>query len=136
MTGSSEGKLVGATLRCYPARWRQRHGDEAAELATLLIRDGRSHTWVACSYLAGAARAWLTVRPRRSPSTVAVALLAAICLLGFSAALVAGTASAKAGTTRAPAPGVSPVVPRQCPLLPTADHWWQNIQGVAHDRAC
>jgi len=35
-----EGRLVDAALRCYPARWRRRHADEAAELAALLIRDG------------------------------------------------------------------------------------------------
>ena len=50
------GRLVAAVLRCYPARWRSRHGDEAAELAELLIRDGTPARAVALSYLGGAAR--------------------------------------------------------------------------------
>jgi hypothetical protein len=37
---AGEGRLVDAALRCYPARWRRRHADEAAELAVLLVRDG------------------------------------------------------------------------------------------------
>jgi hypothetical protein len=81
------GRLVDAALRCYPARWRRRHGDEAAELAALLIRDGNRAAAIAWSYLVGAAREWLTPHPGRSLSTVAAALLAATCLLGFSAAL-------------------------------------------------
>ena len=56
-------RLVQAALRCYPARWQRRHGDEAAELAALLIRDGTPAGSVALSYLAGAAREWLTPRP-------------------------------------------------------------------------
>jgi len=59
------GRLVAAVLRCYPARWRSRHGDEAAELAELLIRDGTPARAVALSYLGGAARARLTGRPSR-----------------------------------------------------------------------
>jgi hypothetical protein len=95
------GKLVAAALRCYPARWRRRHGTEAAELAALLIKDGTPAAAIALSYLLGAAREWLTPPPGRSVSTVAAALLAAACLLGFSAALLAETVPAKAaGTTQ------------------------------------
>src|SRR5215472_16174264 len=98
-----EGRLVDAALRCYPARWRRRHADEAAELATLLIRDGTPAGSIAWSYLAGATREWLIPRPGRPLSTAAVALLAAVCLLGFSAALVTETVPAKAaGTTQSP----------------------------------
>ena len=95
-----EGRLVDAALRCYPARWRRRHADEAAELAALLIRDGTPAASIAWSYLAGAAREWLTPRPGRPLSTVAAALLAAACLLGLTAALVAESAPARAGTTQ------------------------------------
>jgi hypothetical protein len=97
-------RLVGAALRCYPARWRRRHGDEAAELAALLISDGAPAASIALSYLLGAAREWLAPPPGRSLSTVTAALLAAACLLGFSAALIAETVPAKAaGTTQSPA---------------------------------
>jgi len=89
-------RLVETALRCYPVRWRRRHGDEAAELAALLIRDGTPAGSIACSYLAGAAREWLTPRPGRPLSTVACALLAAACALGVSAGLLAPAAPAKA----------------------------------------
>jgi hypothetical protein len=155
-----EGRLVGAALRCYPARWRRRHGDEAAELAALLLRDGNPAASIAWSYLAGAAREWLTPPPGRSLSTVAAALLVATCLLGFSAALVAETAPAKAaGTTHSPSgpilPKVKPTLPSagsssphqitQCrPVLPrhvtaavpAARHSQLSLQGTAHARFC
>jgi hypothetical protein len=115
-------RLVETVLRCYPARWRRRHGDEAAELAGLLIRDGTPAASIAWSYLAGAAREWLTPRPGRRLSTVACALLVAACSLGVSAGLLAPAAPARAaaspGQARAsapcrpgppaPVPGVSP----------------------------
>lgn len=56
MDESRAARLAEVVLRCYPARWRRRHGEEAAELAVLLIRDGTPAGSVAWSYLAGAAR--------------------------------------------------------------------------------
>jgi hypothetical protein len=155
-----EGRLVDAALRCYPARWRRRHAEEAAELAALLIRDGSPAASIAWSYLVGAAREWLTPRPGRSLSTVSAALLAATCLLGFSAALIAGTAPAKAaGTTPSPSGPAAPTIkpappspgsgsPHQVTLcgpvlpghvtgvLPAAGHSHLSIRGTAHARAC
>jgi hypothetical protein len=154
-----EGRLVDAVLRCYPARWRRRHGDEAAELAALLIRDGTPATSIAWSYLVSAAREWLAPRPGRSLSTVAAALLAVACLLGFSAALVAETAPARAGTTQPPSgpvppkikpapPGASsssphrftpcrPVLPRQVTgASPAAGRPQLSSGGTAHARSC
>ncbi len=32
MDAPRAARLVETVLRCYPARWRRRHGDEAAEL--------------------------------------------------------------------------------------------------------
>ncbi|MDX6390477.1 MAG: hypothetical protein QOJ73_1540 [Streptosporangiaceae bacterium] len=92
-------RLVETVLRCYPARWRRRHGEEAAELAALLIRDGTPAGSVAWSYLAGAAREWLTPRPGRRLSTVACTLLVAACSLGVSAGLLASTGPARAAST-------------------------------------
>ena len=89
-------RTVQAVLRCYPARWRRRHGDEAAELAALLIRDGTPAGSIAWSYLAGAVREWLTPPPGRRLSTAACALLVAACSLGASAGLLASAAPAKA----------------------------------------
>ncbi len=152
------GRLAGAALRCYPARWRRRRGEEAAELAALLIRDGTPAASIAWSYLVGAAREWLAPRPGRSLSTVAAALLAATCLLGLSAALVAESAPAKAaGTTQPPSGPVPPtikptppsagsphqftpcrpVLPRQVTgAFPAAGHPQLSIQGTAHARSC
>ena len=95
-------RLIGTVLRCYPARWRHRHGAEAAELAALLMRDGTSAGSVAWSYLAGAAREWLTPPPGRHLSAVACALLVAACSLGVSAELLASAGPARAaGTSQA-----------------------------------
>ena len=95
------GRLVAAVLRCYPARWRSRHGDEAAELAELLIRDGTPARAVALSYLGGAARARLTGKPSRR---VAAALIVAAGSLGAPLTLLsAGPAAGAAHVSRAPA---------------------------------
>ncbi len=154
-----EGRLVDAALRCYPARWRRRHADEAAELAALLIGDGTPAASIAWSYLAGAAREWLAPRPGRSLSRVGAALLAAMCLLGFSAALVAETVPAKAAGTTQPASGPVPpkvkptpssagsgsphqftpcrlVLPRQVAgAFPAVGHAELSLQGAAHARS-
>jgi hypothetical protein len=99
MDDPREPRLVETVLRCYPARWRRRHGEEAAELAALLIRDGTPAISVAWSYLAGAARARLTPRPGRYLTAVACALLVAACSLGVSAGLLASAAPARAAST-------------------------------------
>jgi hypothetical protein len=128
-------RLVETVLRCYPARWRRRHGEEAAELAALLIRDGTPAGSVAWSYLAGAAREWLTPRPGRRLSTVACALLVAACSLGVSAGLLASTAPATAASTSQahrpahcrpgpaePVPGVSTAMSRPQVIIGEAGH--------------
>ncbi|HEX6519482.1 MAG TPA: hypothetical protein VF070_05625 [Streptosporangiaceae bacterium] len=126
-----EGRLVTAALRCYPARWRRRHADEAAELAALLIADGTPAASIAWSYLGGAAREWLVPRHGRSLSAVAAALLAAACLLGFTATLAAeGTPAKAAGTTQATSPpsAGSHSPHRSTPCRP--------VQTTAHVRSC
>jgi hypothetical protein len=97
MDGYRTARLIETALRCYPARWRRRHGEEAAELAALLIRDGTPPASIAFSYLTGAAREWLTPRL----STMACALLVAVCSVGVSAGLLASAAPARAASTRA-----------------------------------
>ena len=92
------GRLVATALGCYPPGWRRRHAEEAAELAALLIRDGTPAGVVAGSYLAGAARAWLTPPPGRV-SALACALLAASALLGTCAGLWSSAGPARAAST-------------------------------------
>jgi hypothetical protein len=132
-------RLVETVLRCYPARWRHRHGEEAAELAALLIQDGTPAGTVAWSYLAGAAREWLTPRPGRGLTAVACALLVAACSLGISADLLAAAGPARAASTSqprghahcqpgSPAPvlGVTPALSRSPAII------WE----AGHDRSC
>jgi hypothetical protein len=97
------GRLVAAVLRCYPARWRSRHGDEAAELAELLIRDGTPARAVALSYLGGAARERLAGRPSRRVAAAAGLLVAAGSLGAPLTLLSAGPAAGAAHVSRAPA---------------------------------
>jgi hypothetical protein len=132
-------RLVETVLRCYPARWRQRHEEEAADLAALLIRDGTPAGSVAWSYLAGAARERLTPRPGRHLAAVACALLVAACSLGVSAGLLASAAPARAASTSQahrparcrpgspePVPGVTPAMGR-----PQVISW-----EAGHGRSC
>jgi hypothetical protein len=128
-------RLVETVLRCYPARWRRRHGEEAAELAALLIRDGTPAVSVAWSYLAGAAREWLAPRPGRRLGTAACALLVAACSVGVSAGLLASAAPARAASTSqargrahcrpgppGPVPGVTSAISRPQVIIWEAGH--------------
>jgi hypothetical protein len=132
-------RLVEAALRCYPSRWRRRHGDEAAELAALLLRNGTPAGSIAWSYLAGAAREWLTPPPGRHLSTAACALLVAACALGVSAGVLTSTMPAKAASTRQ-APGRAPGRPGPLEpvpgMIPAMDHPQLIIWEAIHDRSC
>jgi hypothetical protein len=98
MAGSRSARLVEAALRCYPPRWRSRHGDEAAELAAQLMRDGVPARSIACSYFMGAARARLVPGPRRRLGVAAGTLLVAAAALGVPVALLSSSAPASAAS--------------------------------------
>ncbi len=91
-------RLVRAALQCYPERWRSRHGEEAAELAGLLMRDGMPARSIAWSYAKGAASTRLLWQPRRRLRAALGALLAAACSLGVSLALLSSSAPASAAS--------------------------------------
>jgi hypothetical protein len=138
MAGPRAARLVGTALRCYPARWRQRHGEEAAELAALLIKDGTPAGSIALSYLAGAARERLTPRPGARLTAAVCALLVVACSLGASAGLLASAAPARAASTSQPraiarcqrsSPGPVPAVAAMS--RPQAISW-----QAGHDRPC
>jgi hypothetical protein len=137
MDNSRTARLIVVMLRCYPARWRRRHGDEAAELAALLIRDGTPAASIAFSYLAGAARAWLTPRPGRRLSAVACALLAATCLLGVSAGLLASAGPARAASTSTSQPRPrAQCRPASAEPVPAPGRPPVIIRGAGHGRSC
>jgi hypothetical protein len=98
MPGPRSMRLVESALRCYPQRWRSRHGDEAAEIARLLIRDGTPAHSVAWSYLTGAARTRLVTAPRRRLGAAVGALLLAAGSLGVPLALLSSPAPANAAS--------------------------------------
>jgi hypothetical protein len=139
MGGARAARLVETTLGCYPARWRRRHGAEAAELAALLIRDGAPARSVAFSYLAGAAREWVTPRPGRRLSAVACALLVAAGSAGGTAGLLAATSPARAAST-SPAHGHAQCrlsLPRPVPgLAPLLGRPQVSIWAAGHGRTC
>jgi hypothetical protein len=98
MPGSPSMRLVESALRCYPRRWRSRHGHEAAEIASLLIADGTPPRSIAWSYLMGAARTWLVMGPRRRLGAAVGALLLAIGSLAVPLALLSSSAPANAAS--------------------------------------
>ena len=98
MPGPRPPRLVGTVLRCYPGQWRRRHGEEAAELAVLLMRDGIAARSIAWSYVAGAARERLTLKPGHRLAAAAAALLAAAGALVIPLGLLSPSASASAAS--------------------------------------
>ena len=139
MDGPRTARLVGTVLRCYPARWQRRHGAEAAELASLLISDGTPAGSIAWSYLAGAAREWLTPRPGRRLSAVACALLVAVCSLSVSAGLLASARPARAASTSQAHPRARCRPGSPAPVLgvlPATDRPQMMIRVGGHGRSC
>ena len=96
MRRSQESRIIAAVLRCYPARWRSRHGDEAAVLASALLDDGTPWWSIAGSFLGGAAKE----RALRKPSlrvgsalTVLTVGIAAVPLALFASLTPASASS-------------------------------------------
>jgi hypothetical protein len=131
MPTSRSMRLVKSALRCYPQRWRSRHGDEAAEIATLLIKDGTPAWSIAWSYLMGAACTRLAAGRRRL-GAAAGALLLATGSLGVSLALLSSPAPANAASTA----HASAARPR--PADPGLAHPWRTGlrpgEGAAAER--
>jgi hypothetical protein len=94
---SQEHRIIAAVLRCYPARWRSRHGDEATVLASALLEDGTPWWSIAGSFLGGAAKE----RAFRTPGLRVGSALAAITvgIAWIPLALVASLTPASASST-------------------------------------
>ena len=97
MRRSHENRIITAILRCYPARWRSRHGDEATVLASALLEDGTPWWSIAASFLGGAAKE----RAFRTPGLRVGSALAAITvgIAWIPLALVASLTPASASST-------------------------------------
>ncbi len=99
MPRRAQSRVVEMTVRCYPPSWRDRHGDEATELAQLLMRDGMSAALVVCSYLRGAVREQLVARQRgRLGRTVRSLVVAAAVIVVPLVLLDPSTAANASGT--------------------------------------
>lgn len=97
MRRTQENRIIAAVLRCYPARWRSRHGDEATVLASALLQDGTPWWSIAVSFLGGVAKEQVS---RRSSLRVGAALAAIV--LGVAAvplALIGSLTTASASST-------------------------------------
>ena len=143
MPGPPPGRVVGLALRCYPRRWRRRHGTEAAELAALLIADGVPARSVACSYLCAAARERLTPQPGHRLAAAAAAVLIAAGSLGVPLGLLSASAPASAASAaqaHPASPGAHPVCtrhphPRSRPHSPAHSHPRPRARDD-HDQHC
>jgi hypothetical protein len=92
---SKESRIIAAVLRCYPARWRSRHGDEATVLASALLEDGTPWWFIAGSFLGGVAKE----RAFRKPSWRIGSALAAITFGIAAVPLFASLTPASASST-------------------------------------
>jgi hypothetical protein len=93
---SRESRIIVAVLRCYSARWRARHGDEATTLASALLDDGIPWWSVAGSFLRAAAKERASQRPSARVGAVLAALtigLVAAPLALFGSLTTAGASS-------------------------------------------
>jgi hypothetical protein len=129
MPGQPPARLVGLALRCYPRRWRRRHGAEAAELAALLIADGTPARSIACSYLCAAARERLTPQRGHRLAAAVAALLIAAGSLGVPLGLLSASAPASAASAHA----ASPAAPPRCGERPSQPGW-QARPTLNHQR--
>ena len=133
MHGSRSMRLVESALHCYPQRWRNRHGDEAAEIATLLIQDGTPEWSVAWSYLMGAARAQLLIESRRRLGAAVGALLLAAGSMGVTLALLSAPAPANAASVaHSHSAPPRPADLRHCAAQPVRP--WHAGRHLAPDR--
>jgi len=86
-------------MRCYSPKWRERHADEATELADLLMRDGMSAVFIAFSFLKAATRDRLVTRPVRRLAPTAAVLLIGATLVGVPLVLLDSFTAANAASS-------------------------------------
>lgn len=95
MRPSRERRVVAAAVRCYSARWRVRHGDEATLIASALLDDGIPWWSVTLNFLGGATRERISRRAslRLGTTVAALAVFVAAVPLALFASLDSASAS-------------------------------------------
>jgi hypothetical protein len=95
MRRSQENRIIAAVIRCYPVRWRSRHGAEATLVASALLQDGTPWWSIVGSFLGGVVRerAFHVTRTRISAAMAAVILGIAAAPLALFASLTPASAS-------------------------------------------
>jgi hypothetical protein len=95
MRPSRERRAVAVALRCYPRRWRLRHGGDAEWLASALLDDGVAWWSIAANFLVGAAKERMVARPsvRVGSALAAVAIGASAVPLALLTSLTPASAS-------------------------------------------
>jgi len=96
MRPSRERRVVAAAVRCYPVRWRLRHGDEATVLASALLDDGVPWWSVTLNFLGGATRERIVRQPSMRLGTTLAALT--VFVAAVPVALFASLDSASASS--------------------------------------
>jgi hypothetical protein len=97
MRPSGENRAVAVAVRCYSARWRSRHGDEATLLASALLEDGVPWWSIALSFLGGATRERVFRKPSPQVGTTLAAITVGIAAIPL--ALFASLTPASASST-------------------------------------
>jgi hypothetical protein len=96
MRRSREQRAVATAVRCYPARWRSHHGDEATLLTSALLEDGVPWWSIALNFLGGASRERILRKASLRVGTTLAAIMigiAAVPLAMFSSFAPASASS-------------------------------------------
>jgi hypothetical protein len=95
MRPSRERRVVAAAVRCYSARWRLRHGDEATLIASALLDDGVPWWSITLNFLGGATRERIVRRAsvRLGTTVAALFVFVAAVPLALFASLDSASAS-------------------------------------------
>jgi hypothetical protein len=89
-------RAIAVVVRCYPARWRSRHGEEATLLISALLEDGIPWWSIALNFLGGASRERILRKPSLQVGTTLAAIMigvAAVPLALFASLAPAGASS-------------------------------------------
>jgi hypothetical protein len=90
-------RAIAVVVRCYPARWRSRHGEEATLLISALLEDGIPWWSIALNFLGGATRERILRKPSLRVGTALAAIMIGVAAVPL--ALLQSLAPASASST-------------------------------------